>query len=62
MRKRAMAAFSRLEDNSVVITHGGVIAAIMASIYPQEQKNRYQWQPKPGYGYRITSDGYCTIP
>lgn len=62
MQERVLAAFSRLEDNSVVITHGGVIAAIMASLYPQEQKNRYQWQPQPGYGYRITSEGYCSIP
>lgn len=62
MQKRVLAAFSRLQDNSIVITHGGVIAAIMANLYPQEGKNRYQWQPEPGHGYRITQEGYHSIP
>lgn len=62
MKQRALEAFHCLKSDSVVITHGGVIAAIMASLYPQEQKSRYDWQPKPGHGYRITESGYTPIP
>ena len=31
----------------------GVIAAIMAHLFPKEEKNRYQWQPSPGGGYVV---------
>lgn len=62
MTARVLAAFHRLDRDSVVITHGGVIAAIMESLFPQEQKNRYQWQPKPGHGYEITENSYRPIP
>lgn len=46
------------QEDTVLITHGGVIAAIMYHLYPEEDKNRYQWQPAPGSGYVITEDGY----
>ena len=46
MKQRVLVALSRLEGDTVVITHGGVIAAIMAHRFPQEQKSRYQWQPQ----------------
>lgn len=62
MTQRVMAAYHLQNDNTVVITHGGVIAAIMEALFPQEGKNRYQWQPKPGHGYKITEDGYSPIP
>ena len=42
----------------VLVTHGGVIAAMMAHLFPQEDKNRYTWQPKPGCGYAIDENGY----
>lgn len=57
MRDRALSAFGRLAaqgQNAVLITHGGIIAAIMASLFPQEHRNRYQWQPAPGKGYHLT--------
>ena len=44
------------------VTPGGVIAAIMARLFPQEGKNRYEWQPRPGHGYAVTPDGYRPIP
>ena len=50
------------KENTVIVTHGGVIAAIMASLFPEEGKNRYQWQPKPGEGYAITGGTYSAIP
>ncbi len=37
----------------LLITHGGVVAVIMAYLFPEEQKNRYEWQPEPGGGYWI---------
>ena len=42
--------------NTVIVTHGGVIAAIIEDLYPNERKNRYERQPSPGYGY-VISDG-----
>ena len=59
MRARVLAAYSRIVnegEDTVIVTHGGVIAAIMADLYPNECKNRYEWQPSPGYGY-VISDG-----
>ena len=42
----------------VLITHGGVIAAMMSYLFPQEEKNRYEWQPKPGGGYVVLDGCY----
>lgn len=62
MRTRVLEAFRRIRQDTVVITHGGVIAAIMESLFPEEGKNRYQWQPQPGHGYRIDERGWTAIP
>ena len=64
MTKRVLAAYKAVEsrgEDTVIVTHGGVIAAIMASLFPEEGKNRYQWQPKPGEGYVITGGAYSAI-
>ena len=58
MRTRVMQAFSEIKENTCIITHGGVIASIMEHLFPDEGKNRYQWQPKPGGGYAV-SDRLC---
>ena len=50
MKARVMEAFSEIKEDTCIITHGGVIAAIMENLFPEENKNRYQWQPKPGHG------------
>jgi len=64
MTARVMAAFNAVSQNrrnSAIVTHGGVIAAIMASLFPDEGKNRYEWQPRPGYGYKLDyTDGQWT--
>lgn len=39
--------------DSLVVTHGGIIAGLMAAWFPWEGKNRYTWQPRPGQGYEI---------
>ena len=58
MKRRVLEAFADLPDDTCIITHGGVIAAIMEHLFPDEGMNRYQWQPKPGGGYAISDDMY----
>ncbi len=65
MRQRVRASFRAVlqsRQDTVIVTHGGVIASIMADLFPQEQKTRYQWQPEPGHGYAISGGRYRTIP
>ena len=57
MTRRVLEAFAQLPDNTVLVTHGGVIAAILAHRFPETGKNRYQWQPKPGHGYVLDETG-----
>ena len=61
MRKRVLEAFAEIREDTCIVTHGGVIAAIMAHLFPEEHKNRYQWQPKPGGGYVIDTASYFCI-
>ena len=44
MGNRVLRAFESVlrYPDAVVVTHGGVIAAIMAHYFPHEEKNRYQ--------------------
>ena len=58
MKARVLAAFSEIKEDTCIITHGGVIAAIMENLFPEENKNRYQWQPKPGCGYALEAENY----
>lgn len=58
MKERVMAALSEIREDTCIIAHGGVIAAIMEHWFPDEDKNRYEWQPKPGHGYMIKGDAY----
>jgi alpha-ribazole phosphatase len=56
MRGRVLASLEGITAcgrDTLLITHGGVIAVIMAFLFPQEQKNRYDWQPPCGGGYII---------
>lgn len=68
MRRRVLEALhelAALPDDVVVVTHGGVIAAAMEALFPQEQRSRYDWQPAPGGGYAVTLSperAYRTIP
>lgn len=65
MQRRVERALQRLlesDTDTVVIAHGGVIAAMMQKLFPQEGKNRYLWQPKPGRGYAIRDGKYWQIP
>jgi alpha-ribazole phosphatase len=56
MKKRVLTAldgYIKEGDNIIAVTHGGVIAAVMESLFSGESKNRYQWQPAAGEGYEI---------
>ena len=61
MRRRVLEAFSEIREDTVLVAHGGVIAAIMEHLFPEENKNRYQWQPAPGRGYRIENGTYTVV-
>lgn len=63
MTRRVLDALPELlTEDTVLIAHGGVIAAIMEHLFPEEHKNRYQWQPAPGRGYAVTGKNYRSIP
>ena len=62
MRERVLIAFSEIREDTCIIAHGGVIAAIMDQMFPDESKNRYEWQPQPGHGYAIEDNSYRRIP
>ena len=51
MKERVLQAFSCIREDTCLITHGGVIAAIMEHLFPEENKSRYDWQPQNGRGY-----------
>ena len=59
MTARVLAGLERLlteNRDTLLVTHGGVIAAIMAHLFPSENKNRYEWQSAPGGGYVLGPD------
>ena len=62
MKARVLSAFSEIKEDTCIITHGGVVAAIMEHLFPEENKNRYQWQPKNGRGYIIRGSTYEDLP
>ena len=62
MKTRVMQAFSEIQEDTCIITHGGVIAAIMENLFPEEKKNRYEWQSSNGCGYMIKDHLYQSIP
>ncbi len=61
MKRRVLPALSEIVEDTCIITHGGVIAAIMEELFPEAGKNRYEWQPKPGCGYVISGNAYQPI-
>ena len=38
---------------TIVVCHGGPIAAILQKAFPDEKENFYQWLPDPGHGYLL---------
>lgn len=64
MQLRAFAALREIAaqaEEAVVLTHGGVICAVMQALFAQEGRSRYDWQPYYGCGYALFYDdkGNC---
>lgn len=55
-KRRVLHAMEALlkRGDAIVVSHGGVIAAVMAHYFLDERKGRYDWQPKPAEGYTLT--------
>lgn len=65
MTQRVMEGISEIleeKKDTVLITHGGVIAAIMAELFPGENRTRFDWQPAPGHGYLIAEKQFQSLP
>lgn len=59
MRARVLDALDRIiadGRDALLITHGGVIAAVTERLFPDESKSRYDRQPPCGGGYEIDLD------
>ena len=61
MKQRVLEAFLEIKEDTVLICHGGVIAAIMESRFPEEGKSRYAWQPENGGGYCLKDGTYTRL-
>ena len=61
-RYRQAIAIAKSYGSAKVVIHSGVIATIMEHLFPEENKSRYQWQPRPGEGYCIADHTYRRIP
>ena len=61
MKQRVLEALSRIREDTCIVTHGGVIASIMEHLFPEEGKNRYQWQPQNGRGYCLQHGTYKSL-
>ena len=61
MKQRVLEAFSEIREDTVLVCHGGVIAAIMEHLFPHEGKSRYDWQPKNGRGYCLKDGTYFAL-
>ena len=40
-------------EDSLVVSHGGVIAIVMMYLFPEENKNIYGWRADNGHGYTV---------
>lgn len=61
MKARVLEAFASLREDTCLVTHGGVIAAIMEHLFPEEARSRYEWQPKNGHGYCLKGKEYTRL-
>lgn len=61
MKQRVLEAFSEIQEDTVLVCHGGVIAAIMEHLFPEEGRSRYDWQPKNGKGYCLKDNTYTAL-
>lgn len=53
----ALAELLRDGRDAIVVTHGGVIAAIMSDLFPESPMERQQLRGEPGKGWCVTLEG-----
>ena len=54
-------ALLKLDQDAIVVCHGGVIVALMQHWFPEAGRAYYDWQPGPCGGWRVTlTDGRPT--
>ena len=61
MKARVLEAFSEIREDVCIVTHGGVIAAVMTHLFPGENRNRYEWQPENGRGFLIEDGSWSSL-
>lgn len=58
IKNHDLSTFSEIQEDSYIITHGGVIAAIMEHLFINENKTIFEWQPKQSRGYVVEQHDY----
>lgn len=56
MKERVLKALRLLtekDEDAILVTHGGPIAAIMMALFPEEGRNFYEWNPHHGEGFLV---------
>lgn len=65
-QRRVRSAAEALCRDTLLVAHGGVIAALMTHWFPEEKRTLYQWQPDFGQGYEVKIESgehsYRAIP
>ncbi len=56
---RAWPVCARRTRDLLAVVHGGTVLTIMQALFPEEEKSGYDWQPRPGGGYRIDLTAHC---
>lgn len=53
---RVISALGDISEDTLIVCHGGVIAAIMSKLFPGETKTIYEWQPPAAGGYMVITE------
>ena len=62
---RILAGLARMQaqgEDILAVVHGGTVLTIMQALLPEEEKNGYEWQPRPGGGYRLDLEAHTWTP
>ena len=59
---RGLAALLARREDTICVCHGGTILTAMQQLFPEEGKDGYAWQPKPGFGYAVDLVNHAYLP
>lgn len=51
--REGLARMQRQPEDILAVVHGGTILTIMQTLFPEENRSGYDWQPAPGGGYAV---------